>query len=159
LGDCYHRSANSFREAEISAPEPNTPEKGDPMPERTDPIIIETAGMRMTVDYRRGVGGDEGLTFDITVAGGAEEAGQRVLRFDCFKKTPHYHIGPSGKYPVRNMKDEGIDDPVRWSLTQLKTRVVAMVTEAGYEDIAARIDQQAIADSLSRVEKDIFAKI
>jgi hypothetical protein len=34
-----------------------------------------------------------------------------------------------------------------------------MVTEAGYEDIAARIDQQAIADSLSRVEKDIVAKI
>ena len=129
------------------------------MPEKTDPIVIESAGMRMTVDYRRGGGGDdEGLTFDITVAG-AEEAGKRILRFDCFKKVPHYHVGPSGKYPVRNMKDEGIEDPVQWSLAQLKTRLAAMVKEAGYDDIAARIDQKAIADDLCRVEKDILAKV
>jgi len=128
------------------------------MPEKTDPIIIEAAGMRMTVDYRQGVGGDEGLTFDITVAG-AEEAGKRILRFDCFKKTPHYHIGPSGKYPVRDMKDEGIEDPVRWSLEQLKTRFPAMVREAGYEEIANRIDQKSIAENLCRVESDIFAKV
>jgi hypothetical protein len=129
------------------------------MPEKTDPIIIDSPGMRMTVDYRKGLGGeDEGLTFDITVAGG-ENAGARILRFDCFKKTPHYHIGPSGKYPVRNMKDEGIDDPVQWSLAQLKTRLATMVKEAGYDDIAARIDQNAIAESLSRSERDILAKI
>ncbi|HEX9662182.1 MAG TPA: hypothetical protein VGB27_07840 [Candidatus Binatia bacterium] len=128
------------------------------MPEKTDPIIIEAAGMRMTVDYRQGVGGDEGLTFDITVAG-AEEAGKRILRFDCFKKTPHYHIGPSGKYPVRDMKNEGIEDPVRWSLEQLKTRFPAMVREAGYEEIADRIDQKSIAENLCRVESDILAKV
>ncbi len=34
-----------------------------------------------------------------------------------------------------------------------------MVSEAGYDDIAKAIDQQAIAQSLSRVEQDIFAKI
>jgi len=128
------------------------------MPEKTDPIIIEAAGMRMTVDYRQGVGGDEGLTFDITVAGAAE-AGKRILRFDCFKKTPHYHIGPSGKYPVRDMKNEGIEDPVRWSLEQLKTRFPAMVREAGYEEIADRIDQKSIAENLCRVESDILAKV
>jgi hypothetical protein len=129
------------------------------MPEKTDPIIIETAGMRMTVDYRKGLGGeDEGLTFDITVADG-ENAGKRILRFDCFKKTPHYHVGPSGKFPVRNMADEGITDPVGWSLTQLKTRLNAMISEAGYQDIAAAVDQQSVADRLNRVERDILAKI
>jgi hypothetical protein len=36
---------------------------------KSDPIIIEQAGMRMTVEHRHGVGGtDEGLTFDITTA-------------------------------------------------------------------------------------------
>jgi len=133
-------------------------EKEKSMPEKTDPIIIEAAGMRMTVDYRQGVGGDEGLTFDITVDG-AEEAGKRILRFDCFKKTPHYHIGPSGKYPVHDMKDEGIEDPVRWSMEQLKTRLPAMVREAGYDDIANRIDQKSIAENLCRVETDILAKV
>ena len=127
------------------------------MPTKSDPIIIETAGMRIWVDYRRGIGGDEGLTFDVTVAG--EKDGARILRFDCFRKTPHYHVGAAPKSPVHDMNAEGIADPVRWTLDQLKTRLPSMVAEAGYDDIAKAIDQQAIAQSLSRVEKDIFAKI
>ncbi len=123
----------------------------------SDPVVIETAGMRITVNYRHS-GGDEGLTFDITTAG-EKEGGARILRFDCFKKTPHYHIGPSGKNSVHDMKDEGIEDPLGWTLDQLKTRLPSMVTEAGYGEIAKMIDQEAIANSLSRVEKDIFAKI
>jgi hypothetical protein len=129
------------------------------MPEKTDAIVIEAAGMRMTIDYRNGLGGnDEGLTFDLVTAGGESE-GKRILRFDCFKTTPHYHVGPSGRYPVRNMRDEGIGDPVQWSLTQLKTRLPAMVEDAGYKEIAHNIDQKAIADALERVEKAIFAKL
>ena len=63
---------------------------------KSDPIIIEQAGMRMTVAHRQGLGGsDEGLTFDITTAG-PEDEGKRILRFDCFYKNPHYHVGPSG---------------------------------------------------------------
>ena len=125
--------------------------------QKSDPIIFEADGMRIWVDHRRGVGGDEGLTFDITVAGG--EDGARILRFDCFNKTPHYHIGPSGKDSVHDMNAEGIADPVRWTLDQLKTRLPSMVTEAGYAEIAKRIDQIAIANRLSQVEKDILAKI
>ena len=63
---------------------------------KSDPIIIEQPGMRMAIAHRPGVGGsDEGLTFDITTAG-PEEEGKRILRFDCFYKNPHYHIGASG---------------------------------------------------------------
>jgi hypothetical protein len=47
---------------------------------KSDPIIIEQAGMRMTVAHRQGLGGsDEGLTFDITTAG-PEDEGKRILR-------------------------------------------------------------------------------
>ena len=127
------------------------------MPTKSDPIIIEAAGMRIWVDYRRGIGGDEGLTFDVTVAG--EKDGARILRFDCFSKTPHYHVGASPKSPVHDMNAEGITDPVRWTLEQLKTRLAPMVIEAGYDDIAKTIDQPAIAQSLAQVEKDILAKI
>ena len=56
------------------------------------------------------------------------------------------------------MKDEGIEDPVRWSLQQLKTRFPALVKQAGYEEIAAKIDQQAIADQLTKLEPQILAK-
>ena len=123
---------------------------------KTDPIIIEQAGMRMTVAHRQGLGGsDEGLTFDITMA---EDKEKRILRFDCFYKNPHYHVGASGEQHVHNMKDEGIEDPVRWTLEQLKTRLPSMVKQAGYEEIAGRIDQQAMADHLTKLEPEILAK-
>jgi hypothetical protein len=124
-----------------------------------DPIIIEQAGMRMTVAHRHGLGGnDEGLTFDITTAG-PEDEGKRILRFDCFYKNPHYHVGASGgEQAAHKMKDEGVEDPVHWTLEQLKTRFPAMVKQAGYEEIAERIDQQAITDRLTRLEREIIAK-
>jgi hypothetical protein len=126
---------------------------------KSDPIIIEQAGMRMTVAHRQGLGGsDEGLTFDITTAGPGEE-GKRILRFDCFYKNPHYHVGATGgEQAAHKMKDEGIEDSVRWTLEQLKTRFPSMVKQAGYEEIAGRIDQQAIADQLTRLEPEILAK-
>jgi hypothetical protein len=129
------------------------------MENKSDAIIIEQPGMRMTVAHRSGLGGnDEGLTFDITTAG-AEDAGKRILRFDCFYKNPHYHVGASGgEKASRKMRDEGIDDPVRWTLDQLKTRFPAMVKQAGYEEIASTIDQQSIAEQLARLEPDILAK-
>ena len=126
---------------------------------KTDPIIIEQAGMRMTVAHRHGLGGaDEGLTFDITTAEPDVE-GKRILRFDCFYKNPHYHVGASGgEGAAHKMKDEGVEDPVRWTLDQLKTRFPAMVKQAGYEQIAERIDQRAITDQLTRLEQEIIAK-
>jgi hypothetical protein len=111
----------------------------------------------MTINHRKSGGGDEGLTFDLTVAGANDEA-KRILRFDCFYKNPHCHVGSSREHPVRNMKDEGIEDPVRWTLEQLKTRFPSMVREAGCEQIAEKIDQQSIADRLTRFEPDILAQ-
>jgi hypothetical protein len=125
---------------------------------KSDPIIIEQPGMRMTVAHRQGLGGtDEGLTFDITTAG-PEDEGKRILRFDCFYKNPHYHIGASDDRSSHKMKDEGVEDSVRWTLEQLKTRFSSLVKQAGYEEIAERIDQQAIADQLTRLEPEILAK-
>jgi hypothetical protein len=57
------------------------------------------------------------------------------------------------------MNAEGVNGSVRWTLDQLKTRRPSMVAEAGYDDITKMIDQKAIAQSLSQVEKDIFANV
>jgi hypothetical protein len=125
---------------------------------KSDPIVIEQAGMRMTIGHRNGLGGsDEGLTFDITTAE-TEDAGKRILRFDCFYKNPHYHVGVSDDRSTHKMTDEGVEDSVRWTLEQLKTRFPAMVKQAGYEEIAGKIDQRAIADQLTQLEPEILAK-
>lgn len=68
------------------------------MPEKTDPIMIEAAGMLMTVDYRQGVGGDEGLTFDITVAG-AEEAEKGSSASTVLKRHPIITLARPGNIP------------------------------------------------------------
>jgi len=133
-------------------------EKEQAAPKQSGPIVIAATGMQIWVDYRRGVGGDEGLTFDVTTTGD-KDAGARILRFDCFSKTPHYHVGASSKNPVHDMNAEGIANPVRWTLEQLKTRLPALVSEAGYDEIANKIDQNAIADRLSELEHDILAKV
>ena len=49
------------------------------------------------------------------------------------------------------MKYEGVEDPVRWTLEQLKSRFRLMVKQAGYQQIAGKIDQQAIANQLHPV--------
>lgn len=119
------------------------------------PIIIEQPGMLLTIEHRQGLGGgDEGLTFDVTT----ESEGKRIIRFDCFYKDPHYHIGTTGARTNCKMKSEGIDDPVSWSLTQLKTRLPAMVQQAGYEEVAKTIDQQFIAERLTHLDAEIRAK-
>ena len=57
------------------------------------------------------------------------------------------------------MNAEGIANPVRWTLEQLKTRLPALVSEAGYDEIATTIDQNAIAHRLSELEHEILAKM
>src|SRR5262245_12447600 len=115
--------------------------------------------MRMTVAHRQGLGGtDEGLTFDITTAG-PEDEGNRILRFDCFYKNPHYHVGPSGgESAAHKMKNEGIEDPVRWNLEQRQNQIQSMHKQDAYDEIAAKIDQQAMADQLTQLEPEILAK-
>ena len=96
--------------------------------------------MRMTVAHRQGVGGsDEGLTFDITTAG-AQDEGKRILRFDCFYKNPHYHVGASGEHVVHNMKDEGTD--VFWWMGNLDEK------SESYRDALCREERERAEDRL-----------
>src|SRR5262249_1933635 len=61
---------------------------------KSDPIIIEHAGMRMTVAHRQGPGGsDEGLTFDITTSGAEDEGKKFPLRLLLQKPSlPHRRL-------------------------------------------------------------------
>lgn len=123
--------------------------------EKREPIVIKQPGLELTIEHRHGLGGaDEGLTFDVTT----QSDGKRIIRFDCFYQDPHYHIGTKGDRTNCKMKAEGIDDPVSWSLEQLKTRLAALVKQAGYEDIAKTIDQQIVAAQLTRLDAEIRAR-
>jgi len=116
-----------------------------------DGLVLEAGGIQLRIEYRRSQG-DEGWTFHIY----RKTPEAEVLRFDCFKKNPHYHYyAPEGKNEVHAMDKSEIPIPLEWTVTQLKTRLAAMIEHAGYDASAVAVDQEAVAKALSDSEKEI----
>jgi hypothetical protein len=80
------------------------------------------------VVYRH-AGDDEGLT--LHVFGPAAGGEQEVLRFDCFRRQPHYHLGWS--YRDEPLVPIAAADPFAWSLEQLRTNPQALLQRAHAE--------------------------
>ena len=72
---------------------------------KSDPIIIEQPGMRMTVAHRQGLGGsDEGLTFDVTTTG--SEDGKKNSALRLLLQKPSLSRRPLRRRK-RGLQDEG----------------------------------------------------
>ena len=76
---------------------------------------------------KRDVGADGGPTMHVfgPVAGAREE----ILRFDCFRKTPHYHLGISyADNPVVAIESQ---NPLDWVLAELGHSLPDFLARAG----------------------------
>lgn len=132
------------------SPPPITGKVPRTMSEKKMPLKLKTGGLLLEVQFRRSRG-DSGLTFDVfSEISGKKE---RLLRFDCFKDGPHYHLGRIRVNPID--KSEVLDVP-RWVLEQLKTRLLPLIEEAGYPKVAEGVDPEAVAASLNKNEREIF---
>jgi hypothetical protein len=101
-------------------------------------------------------GGDGGNHADqgvcLQVVGVVDGAERELLRFECFDNHPHYHYDP-GQTNVRIMLDPTVTgNPLRWSITQLRRKLPAMLGHAGYEQIALQIDPSQLMPVLDQVE-------
>jgi len=108
-----------------------------------------TAGMlRFGIEYRR-LQNDRGIC--IHVFGGPDDQQDEVLRFDCFDREPHYHYAWSkyDRYVPLDPAAEG--DPLQWTLTRLRTRLPAMLIQAGELDLARTFDQRDIDTALPKI--------
>jgi len=77
---------------------------------------------------------------------------RELLRFDCFRKNPHYHYDPSGRDEIHTLdRSDGID-PVSWTVDALKGRLAEMVRHAGYDEVADRIDTEALSSTIGEIE-------
>ncbi len=93
---------------------------------------------------------DQGVCLQVVavVDGGERE----LLRFECFDNHPHYHYDPASTN-VRVMLDPTVTgNPLRWTMTQLRRKLPAMLGRAGYEQIALQIDPSQLLPSLDEVE-------
>ena len=111
--------------------------------------VFEVGGVELHVD-NRSLGADGGPS--VRVYGEADGKNVQLLRFDCFRKDPHYHYDPSGKNDQRHLDKTSVPDSVAWTIEQLGQNLVEMIQTAGYSGVANRVDQAAVTQVLPEVE-------
>ena len=111
--------------------------------------VFQVGGIELHVD-NRDIGEDGGPS--VRVYGEVNGENIQLLRFDCFRKDPHYHYDPSGKNDQRSLDKESVPDSVAWTVEQLEQNLVEMIHTAGYASVAEAVDQTAVTQVLSEVE-------
>ena len=111
--------------------------------------VFDVGGVELHVDQRN-FGSDGGPS--VRVYGEADGENIQLLRFDCFRKDPHYHYDPSGKNDQRSLDKTSVPDSVAWTIKQLGHNLVEMIHTAGYASVAEQVDQAAVAQVLPEVE-------
>lgn len=103
--------------------------------------IVEVGGLRF-VACRREIGDfDGGVSLNVWSELGDED--RELLRFDFFRKRPHYHS------PADNQSETRIDtaqhvDGLDWGIEALTQRGRELVREAGYGSVADAVDAEAL---------------
>ena len=99
---------------------------------------------------RREVGGiDGGISLYVWAA--LPDESRELLRFDLFRERPHYHA-PAETQAETRIDAERHPDSTSWGVEALTTRAPEFVTQAGYPEIAQRLDAQALAAAAPRLE-------
>jgi hypothetical protein len=106
--------------------------------------VLELGGLRFVACRREIEGVDGGVTLIVREGIDAGNVQRDLLRFDFFRKRPHFHV------PAENQAERAIDparhgDGLEWGIEQIATRMTALAREAGFEDVAARIDEGTLA--------------
>ena len=75
-----------------------------------------------------------------------------LLRFNCFDIERSYIYGPEGKNKLCRMDPVVDGNPIMWTVKQIKNNLPAMLTEAGYEDVASSVNMDQVKGALGEVE-------
>lgn len=111
--------------------------------------VFDVGGVELHVD-KRNFGSDGGPS--VRVYGEVDGENVQLLRFDCFRKDPHYHYDPSGKNDQHSLDKASVPDSVAWTIEQLGQNLVEMIHTAGYAGVAGAVDQTAVTEVLAEVE-------
>ncbi|MBH67819.1 MAG: hypothetical protein CMM58_05645 [Rhodospirillaceae bacterium] len=94
---------------------------------------------------------DQGVIIQIR---STEKSGEKtLLQFNCFHVQQTYIYDPDGKPKICQIDPIADGNPIGWSIKQLKTRLPAMLSAAGYKKVAANIDMEKIKTVLRQVEQ------
>jgi hypothetical protein len=110
---------------------------------------LELGGLRF-VACRREVGEFGGWTLEVW--GPVEGEDTQVLRFDCFRGAPHYHMPPSAKGQLALDPNE-VGDGLAWALDCTRNQLPEMVEKAGFAELAETLDRAVFASGTGQIEK------
>ena len=118
---------------------------------------INAGAVEFALQYRSLDGGkvgataaDQGVTIQVVAQVKGKET--ELLRFDCFDQIPHYHYAPEGKNERYDLDKTTARNPLGWTLSQLRERLPAMLTRAGYEKLAGQLDAELVTTKLDELE-------
>ena len=92
----------------------------------------------------------QGICIQVVGQVGGKET--ELLRFDCFDDDAHYHYGPENQNERIMLDPTASGNPTRWTIKQLCTKLPAMLTRAGYEELANQLDMELVSQKLPEVE-------
>src|SRR5262245_53347681 len=105
-----------------------------------EPVEVEMElrpGLLRATVRRREVGEDGGVTIEISGALGSEP--EELLRFDLFRRDPHYHVPASD--PAQIDLDPARDGaPLEFALACLGDRLPALLERAKFPELARAAD-------------------
>ena len=114
--------------------------------------VIDAGAVSIAMSYRKELMPDQGLM--IQVYGDVDGKDTEILRFDCFDQDPHYHYGPENHNIRLHMDKTTVRNPVGWTLRNIRENLPAMVSRAGYEDLAGKVEASPIpSEVMSEVEE------
>ena len=115
---------------------------------------ISAGNVAFWVETREG-GNDGGPSIQVRTSQYGEDV--QLLRFDCFRKRPHYHYAPGGVNAGYDIDPTMVNDSLGWVISQLRSNLSAMVDRAGYPAVAERLEQPAVDSGLAAVEAHFLA--
>jgi hypothetical protein len=110
---------------------------------------LDLGGLRF-VACRREVGEFGGWTLEVW--GPVEGEDTQVLRFDCFRGAPHYHMPPSAKGQLELEPNE-VGDGMAWALDCTRNKLPEMVEKAGFATLARTLDPSVFEAGTVEIER------
>ena len=101
---------------------------------------------------------DQGAVILVTSEAGGQDT--TLMRFNCFDIERSYVYGPEKENILRRMDSTVDGNPIGWSVKQIKNLLPDMLRASGYDDIAGKVDSEAVEKVLGEVEstaREIFA--
>ncbi|MSQ26325.1 MAG: hypothetical protein EXR49_08710 [Dehalococcoidia bacterium] len=144
---------NAF-EVEPGPGEPPLPVAAAPMLRRLNEREMEIGGLHFAVYYTE-AGTNGGPT--IRVLGDVDGKRTELLRFDSFRKDPHYHAPASAKQV--NMTAEEAKDALGWIMTQVREHLPAWLEKAGFGEMAKGVDAAALRRGWTQVRDAALASV